>query len=225
MIYSRDFALELLSLNEAGYALALAGSCDLPAGYAPAEPILMEVSKRPAILRFDVMQVWGYLTFRKLTGQVIVDLRGTQDLAEWAEDAIALPMVDHFGHSVHRGFHEVYSAIQANLRTILEGRTGNVLFTGHSLGAALATLAWMEFGGELFTFAGPRVTDPAGAQALWNGQTIRVINAPDIVPDVPTDPPFRHGGYEVRVDGPGSYFDRKLAHSVASYRIGINARA
>jgi len=95
------------------------------------------------------------------------------------------------------------------------------VITGHSLGAALATLCWADLGGDLMTFASPRVGDPPFATALWNGQTVRIINAPDIVPDVPTDPPFRHGGSVEKVEGPGSILDRALAHALTSYSTGL----
>ena len=89
------------------------------------------------------------------------------------------------------------------LRQREQPRKNGKVITGHSLGAAIATLCWADLGGDLMTFASPRVGDPAFGTALWNGQTVRVINASDIVPDVPTDPPFRHGGTEVKVQGPG----------------------
>jgi hypothetical protein len=43
------------------------------------------------------------------------------------------------------------------------------------------------------------------------------------VPDVPTDPPFRHGGAVQTVNGPGSVFDLALAHALTSYEAGLEA--
>lgn len=50
---------------------------------------------------------------------------------------------------------------------------------------------------------------------------MRIINRHDIVPDVPTDPPFRHGGREVVVDGKHEILSPQVAHSLESYRFGI----
>lgn len=230
--YSKALALEYLALAEASYSLALAGNCELPAGYLEAEPILMRVNLRPILLKFDIMQVWGFLTLDP-AGNPIVVFRGTQDLCEWGEDAYCLPMSQMNGFWVHKGFKEVYDAMRDSLTAAVAvaRQTGKpITFIGHSLGAALATLAFLEFGGKLFTFAGPRVTDIIGAMELWAGQNcVRVINVPDVVPDVPLDQQpiwsFRHGGIEVRVDGPGSYYDRKVAHALESYRIGIEKTA
>jgi hypothetical protein len=167
-----------------------------------------------------------------LQGRTHIVFRGTQFTSainfaqEWCEDALSLPLAPFGKGHVHLGFHGAYkglrqATIDAAAATGAAAANGKVI-TGHSLGAALATLCWADLGGDLMTFAGPRVGDPTFGTALWDGQTVRVINAPDIVPDVPTDPPFRHGGFEQRVQGPGSALDRVLAHSLASYAIGLS---
>jgi hypothetical protein len=162
-----------------------------------------------------------------------VVFRGTQFtsgfdfLQEWAEDALSLPLERFGAGHVHLGFYGAYQALRQPLMDAIAAvgapdANGKVI-TGHSLGASLATLCWADLGGDLMTFASPRVGDPAFGTALLNGQTVRVINAPDIVPDVPIDPPFRHGGLEQKVHGPGSLVDRPLAHALTSYVTGLNA--
>jgi Lipase (class 3) len=221
--FSKATALELCALNEAAYTLATTGHVNLPDGFSPPVAIRMAAGDRPFFLRGDPLDIWGYATSN--AGKLYIVFRGTQftsglDFAqEWAEDALSLPLQPMGAGKVHLGF---YGAYQALRQAVLDMGKPAVI-TGHSLGAALATLCWADLGGDLMTFASPRVGDPPFATALWNGQTVRVVNAPDIVPDVPTDPPFRHGGFVQTVAGPGSMLDRVVAHSLTSYATGLSA--
>ena len=221
MTFSKSTALQLCALNEAAYTLATTGHCDLPAGFTPPVAIRMAAGDRPFFLRGDPLDIWGYATSN--AGKLHIVFRGTQftsglDFAqEWAEDALSLPLEPMGAGKVHLGFYGAYQA----LRPAVLATGKPAVITGHSLGAALATLCWADLGGDLMTFASPRVGDPPFATALWNGQTVRIVNAPDIVPDVPTDPPFRHGGAVQTVEGPGSALDRALAHSLTSYAAGL----
>jgi hypothetical protein len=231
MIFSKPAALQLCALNEAAYALATTGHCTLPAGFTEPVAIRMGAGDRPFFLRGDPLDIWGYTTSN--AGNLYVVFRGTQftsglDFAqEWAEDALSLPMEPLGAGKVHLGFYGAYEALRqpaldASAAVGAPTPNGRVI-TGHSLGAAIATLCWADLGGDLMTFASPRVGDPAFGTALWNGQTVRIVNAPDIVPDVPTDPPFRHGGAVQTVHGPGSILDRALAHALTSYAAGLDA--
>jgi hypothetical protein len=231
MIFSKATALELCALNEAAYTLATTGHCTLPDGFTAPVAIRMPPGDRPFFLRGDPLDIWGYAT--SSDEKLYVVFRGTQftsglDFAqEWAEDALSLPMEPLGAGKVHLGFYGAYQALRqpasdAGAAVGAPAANGRVI-TGHSLGAAIATLCWADLGGDLMTFASPRVGDPPFATALWNGQTVRVVNAPDIVPDVPTDPPFRHGGSVQTVNGPGSLLDRALAHALTSYASGLEA--
>jgi hypothetical protein len=229
MTFSKSTALQLCTLNEAAYTLATTGHCNLPDGFTPPVAIRMAAGDRPFFLRGDPLDIWGYATSN--AGKLHIVFRGTQftsglDFAqEWAEDALSLPLESFGAGKVHLGFYGAYKALRqavldAGAAVGTPAANGRVI-TGHSLGAALATLCWADGGGDLMTFASPRVGDPPFATALWNGQTVRVVNAPDIVPDVPTDPPFRHGGSVQTVEGPGSILDRALAHALTSYASGL----
>lgn len=227
MIFSKSLALDLCHLNEQAYVLATTGHCQLPAGFTDPVAIRMPSDGRPFFLQGDPLDIWGYITTRN--GILHIVFRGTQftsglDFAqEWAEDALSLPLQPFPKGHVHLGFYGAWQALRGPLLAILDMTKPRVV-TGHSLGAAIATLCWADLGGDLMTFASPRVGDPDFGTALWDGQTVRIINAPDIVPNVPTDPPFRHGGQEIKVQGPGD-LDKVVAHSLYSYEQGINAMA
>ncbi len=229
MTFSKPVALELCALNEAAYDLATTGKCTLPAGFSDPKAIRMPPGDRPFFLRGDPLDIWGYTTTKD--DQTYIVFRGTEILSgfhlaqEWAEDALSLPLAPHGAGHVHLGFFGAWKALRAAVMGALPAKTAgkSLVVTGHSLGAAIATLCWAETGGDLMTFASPRVGDQAFADALWKGQTVRVINRHDIVPDAPTDPPFRHGGFEQAVHGPGSILDRKLSHALTSYAAGVAA--
>lgn len=95
-------------------------------------------------------------------------------------------------------------------------------FTGHSLGAAIATQAYAEFGGRLVTFAGPRVGNQFFSKSLDG--TLRVVNIHDVVPDVPRAFSFVHGGTAAVFDALGGITDLRLAHALTTYRAGLDQK-
>lgn len=230
MTFSKPTAITLLDLCEASYALATTGHCNLQAGFSDAVPIRLPSTGRPFFLDHDPLDIFGYTTTKDGVSYVV--FRGTEItsgaefLQEWAEDALSLPLKPMGPGHVHLGFYDAWMALRAvTLEAGIGSTTGRVV-TGHSLGAAIATLCWADIGGDLMSFAGPRVGNPKFADSLWKGGIVRVVNKPDIVPDVPIDlggpdSPFRHGGTEVMVDGPGGGFDWHVAHNLESYREGI----
>lgn len=230
MEFQKDTALELLQLNELAYTLATTGHCVMPEGFSVPIPIRMPVDGRTLLLKGDQLDIWGFVTVKDL--KIYIVFRGTEILSgfqfaeEWVLDAVSLPLRKMGQGKVHLGFYDAWSSLRnATINAIratgvADVHTGRII-VGHSLGAAIATLCWADFGGDLLTFASPRVGDNDFAHALWMGQTVRIINHDDIVPKVPTDPPFRHGGTEVVVFGPGANESWHVSHRLESYRVGI----
>ncbi|KAJ3410186.1 hypothetical protein CcCBS67573_g00886 [Chytriomyces confervae] len=151
----------------------------------------------------------GYTAANPATDTIIVAFRGTNSLDTWISDLlIAKPDYDlpsaPPGTKVHYGFlslwHPVRDQVIANVTLLLDlFPTAHVIFTGHSLGGALATIAaadifqHMEYRLPpsritLLTFAQPRVGNPTFAQWVNSFQfsrTQRVTNQDDWTPHLP----------------------------------------
>lgn len=123
--------------------------------------------------------------------------------------------------SVHSGFLRSYLAVRKNLISeILEAMNKRnkdcvIFFTGHSLGAALATLCCLEikcryqFEVQIYTFGSPRVGSRAFAQ-LFNDlmpkrNSFRMVFESDIVTTYPSElTSYKHIDSEVYIDRAGN---------------------
>jgi|WetSurMetagenome_2_1015567.scaffolds.fasta_scaffold117552_2 triacylglycerol lipase len=154
-------------------------------------------------------------------GFLILVFRGTEirrrapesDFANIIEDLVAdakIALVDSGqGGKVHRGFKTALDEVWENeglldyLRTKDDGRR-TFWFTGHSLGAALATLAAGRYGRVrgLYTYGSPRVGD-GNFKAAFTIPTYRFVNHDDFVTQVPLPLFYRHVGDLKYIDGEG----------------------
>jgi hypothetical protein len=129
----------------------------------------------------------------------VVAFRGTEPnkpedlLADLA--ARAVPCTFAPGR-VHRGFLAAYEAVRRPLRAVLDPLPAGtrVVFAGHSLGAAVATLAAADHAGlrgsagcQLVTFGSPRVGDATFAASLAGVAAQRVVHCADVVTRVPPE--------------------------------------
>ncbi|MGQ0614442.1 MAG: lipase family protein [Planctomycetaceae bacterium] len=116
---------------------------------------------------------------------------------------------------VHRGFHDALEGIRPDLAAWLARIDRPVWFTGHSLGAALATLAYARHRRDgLVTFGSPRVGNRSFARAFPPG-AIRVVNGRDPIPTHPWPLLFRHVGELHRIGetpSPGPIPDHSPLH-------------
>jgi triacylglycerol lipase len=125
---------------------------------------------------------------------VVLAFRGTQSdhLRDWMTDAKIL-LTSGCGGKVHRGFFEAVNWVWPELLLQLpKFRQNNqrLLVTGHSLGAALATLTTAKLRevnqpvDGLYTFGSPRVGDKKFADhfdAAYSTKTFRFVNNNDVV--------------------------------------------
>ncbi len=105
---------------------------------------------------------------------------------------------------VHFGFQRALDQVWPQVEKLLNDYRAahpqaEIVFTGHSLGAALATLAVARFrgdGGSLYTIGSPRVGNaPFGdmVRRQTGGKIFRFVNHQDLVTHVPIEAPFyRH---------------------------------
>ena len=156
-------------------------------------------------------------------GATVIAFRGTRtlDLKDWLIDA-SFKMNDK---GVHEGFYNAAMPLVPRLRQLVNGKS--VVFIGHSLGAALATIAlWgtadQTKNASLITFGSPRVGNKAFADNVWNKtelpigsdgtisySTRRYVHGEDMVPMVPPeDMGFSHVGPDFAI----SQMPRPLAN-------------
>ncbi|MEO5335212.1 MAG: lipase family protein [Magnetococcus sp. YQC-5] len=139
---------------------------------------------------------------------------GTNETEDWMNNLNAGKEAMPFGGSVHAGFNHALDDVWDNILFILNhGRWNQAHFVGHSLGGALAALAasrlvYSNFSRRkfLWTFGQPRCGDEQWAEMMelyLAGRYIRVFNAGDLVPHLPTAWRFRHAGREMFFDNDG----------------------
>lgn len=156
---------------------------------------------------------------------IIVSFRGTEVDNFWgtvmdvATDLKFIPVPDGAGGLVHHGFHNsinfIWDALAAHLNELRnDGVQRTLWFTGHSLGAAVATLAadrairmsGLEVKG-LYTFGSPRVGDGVFKNRLTEeglaARTFRFANNSDIIAKVPPRVIYRHIGALKFIDNSG----------------------
>mmetsp|Transcript_9465 Transcript_9465/g.18136 ORF Transcript_9465/g.18136 Transcript_9465/m.18136 type:complete len:382 (+) Transcript_9465:17-1162(+) len=192
-VFNRQVALELTSY-------ALAAYYDNPSTRAPSS------FKLASTFNFSLGvwdQAFGYVGMDALSRRVIVAFRGTDSLDQIANEVLHHSLVPYpglpDGARVNQFFYVATAALQPTLVTILSSLLKacpgcDLIFTGHSLGGAMAMLsAFMASsisGGHplaVYTFGQPRVGNHALAKHINAVLPLlfRVVNAADVIPHVP----------------------------------------
>jgi hypothetical protein len=120
----------------------------------------------------------------------VVAFRGTDkdDPSDLADDGNALKIPWERGGKVHAGFAGALADVRNDVEKALQGITCRTLFTGHSLGAALATLlAGIRTPDALYTFGSPLVGDSDFVATLNNVKNFRYVDCCDIVTRIPPE--------------------------------------
>ena len=122
---------------------------------------------------------------------VVVAFRGTDkdDPTDLAHDFNVLPQLwKHNKGRVHAGFAEALAQVENDVLSALLDLKCRILFTGHSLGAAMATLlASLRAPDSLYTFGSPRVGDSDFVTALKGLDNHRYVDCCDLVAQVPPE--------------------------------------
>jgi hypothetical protein len=123
----------------------------------------------------------------------LVVFRGTEPdrISDLAADLEASAVEGPGGGTVHAGFRQAFFGVRQAVDDWLSLHGEGVrVFTGHSLGAALATLAAAQWpGARLVTFGSPRVGNEAFRHTV-TGKVTRYVDCSDIVSRVPPETPW-----------------------------------
>jgi len=172
-------------------------------------------------------------------GVLYVAFRGTQEKRDVRTDAKLLAArIGWLGDAkakVHKGFLAAYDSIRARVteevtRAAQQHKPRLIVFTGHSLGGALAVLAATDYTTnwdtghdfQVYTYGAPQVGDQAFA-TLYNSAvpaSVRVVNPHDKIP-ASLGPAYVHvKGYYPVTSLTKDIFP--LSHELATYRVAIN---
>ncbi len=147
---------------------------------------------------------------------VLVVFRGTevQEMKDIITDIDFILVRSNQGGSAHQGFLKALNAVWEKVEARVKQLKGDteakpVFFTGHSLGAALATLAADRYGNArgLYTFGSPRVGDGSFKDDL-RVPTYRFVNNNDGVTRLPPRIRYRHVGTLKYIDKDGHIRDK-----------------
>lgn len=185
-------------------------------------------------------------------GNYVIAIRGTQGWEEWWDDFHVFPAPYPAGGNVESGFYDIYktlataapastaiepaSAFLENLKSLSAGPARPVFtIVGHSLGSALANFvaldAAMKLGAKadvrLTTFACPLTGDQGFVRLLekYVPANTRIVNIPDLVPDLPPDLGYVHVNTAFLVDSrnyPAVKRTYACYHSILTYLYCLN---
>lgn len=149
---------------------------------------------------------------------VIVAFRGSDDLQAWAEFNAPVALAAWpAGGKVHLGFKTAFEHVWTPLQDHLPEGVPR-LYTGHSLGGALAALAVsVDAPSGGYSFGAPRVGTREFAAGVEDGAFYRVVNHTDLVTELP--PGLTHVGQLHYIAHDGSILTEPPADLVFTDRL------
>lgn len=148
-----------------------------------------------------IQQAQGYCSFDTENNRIVVAFRGSSNIPNWIADFtfVPVPYSRCPDCMVHTGFVGYLKSISSGIngcvaKLAAKYPTADLFVTGHSLGAAVATLSVIELSEivpaskiTFMNFGSPRVGNQAFAEyfASTISNAFRVVNFKDLVPHVP----------------------------------------
>ena len=164
---------------------------------------------------------------------IILAFRGTDagEVADWKTNLDTALTPGPFG-LVHQGYLAAVELMWPRLIASLQRMRDHdqpLLFTGHSMGGALAVLAAAKFAADgtipvtgLYTFGQPAVVDGAAETALadrLDGRYFRFVNSVDMVPGLFVERSLTAGGQQLFIDRAGRIHAGEALAQMASARL------
>lgn len=149
-----------------------------------------------------------------------VVFRGTQNVRDWMFN-MDVRRTRWTAGEVHEGFKNALDPIWPRIASVLDSLDCPFFCTGHSLGAAMATLAASERPPRAtYTYGSPLVGDAAFATACAAAPLFRIVNDRDTVANVP--PPvlgYHHAGelHRIGEDAPAELGEALADHAPINY--------
>lgn len=149
---------------------------------------------------FEAGEAVSFIAYNQRRNELVICFRGTPQLDRRA--IISYISTIHkkvtYNGCIHRRFYKAFTAVQNDMKSYISilptNSTTKIICTGHSLGAAIATVAAKELeADELYTFGSPRVGNKTYVEYLHksNITPYRYVNNNDII----TALPFAFMGY------------------------------
>jgi hypothetical protein len=158
----------------------------------------------------------------------VLAFRGTDpdDPTDLGDDADITLKGWEQGGRVHSGFKRALKEVGPKIESVLRTLQARTVFTGHSLGAAVATLAASLYRPDaLYTFGSPRVGDQAFVSTLKTVSTLRrYVDCCDIVTRIPPEPlEYEHVGSPLYIDCGGDLIEAPSADVILTDRVAAEA--
>jgi hypothetical protein len=194
----RDYSL--LQLAVEGARLAYYRAEESPAQMRRLTEALARANLgEPRLFIDNVTGAAGFGSLHKSNNTALLALRGTQpdDVSDIAHDLVAA-LIDwpESGGRVHAGFATAIRALLHQIRQWIgdiQLDPGKLIVTGHSLGAAMATLAASVLHpGLLVTLGSPRVGDARFISTVQAANIQRIVDCCDVVTRVPPPGVYTH---------------------------------
>eukprot|EP01027_Heterolobosea_sp_BB2_P004818 GEZU01007414.1.p1 GENE.GEZU01007414.1~~GEZU01007414.1.p1 ORF type:complete len:300 (-),score=60.67 GEZU01007414.1:129-1028(-) len=198
--WNQSTMMTMLTYSAIAYDLNFTQIEDWTCGYC--HSVSVENFDTTLVFDYTSTETMGYIGVDKEAEIIVVAFRGSQYLVNWITDLTACTVTDYNGikgAKVHTGFYLAYNNVKDQVVAEVQRLTQlypqfEVAVTGHSLGAALATLCAADLAGnrnirvsQFYNFGSPRVGNDAFVTFFVSNvpNAYRVVNEDDPVPHLP----------------------------------------